>query len=259
MAWKPGQGGCKLPWLSKPPESDALNSLFQEARAGDRGALDRLLRRVRPLIYKKARFFVGKHDVGISPTSLTQESSVALARTITRVRGSGSNLLMALINKLVSSQGIDAYRHQHRDKRDVGRNVPMGDVESALAAPQTAPDERLDQQRRTHRLLVAIAQLPPRQRAALQGVLGGQPVAQIAAELGCGEIAVANLLQRAKQRLQQQVEADASPAGADALVRYLRRREVERGGPAADPASEVPAELRPLVEWLESVRPLWVG
>jgi RNA polymerase sigma factor (sigma-70 family) len=244
---------------AKMQKSD-LNRLFQDARAGSYRALNQLISSLRPLMYRRASRFVADWQPGIGPSTLTQEVSHSLARMITKVRGSGNGTLITLVNKLVLTTGITAFRRDHSHKRDGGKHLSLEDVTAQVVDERQGPDEQLMHKQRAHRLLVEIAQLPERQRIALEGALAGEAPAELAAKLACSEIAVTNLLQRAKQKLQQADETQVPTPLTSVLLVYLQQASAEG---VTDPAlfaldyPEHHAALREFLLWLEAVRRLW--
>lgn len=239
-----------------------LTRLFHEARAGSHRALELLLRKLRPVVYRKATRYVDELHPGVGPSTLTQEVSHGLAKIITKVRGSGDGTLWALVNKLVKTKGVSAFRHAHSPKRNGGMPLPLEDVVSVVIVEDQALDEQIAQKQRAHRLLVEIARLPERQRIALEAALAGEAPSVMAVRLQCSEGAVANLLQRIKQKLQQTDETLSPEPLTKALVRYLWKTSA---GDKVDPVlfaleqTEHQAELRDFLLWLYEVRRLWSG
>lgn len=242
------------------PRLRELNRLFLDARAGSQRALQMLLVRLRPLIYRKARRFTQDWKVRVGPSSLTQEVSIGLARLITKVRNTRSSTLLYLVDRLILSKGASAFRHDHTQKRDGGLQPSLEDVAPQLLDEQRSPYEALEHKRRTHRMLVAIAKLDTRQRVALEGTLRGDTPAQIAARLGCSAAAISNLVQRAKQSLSPTKTERAPDALEGALLAYLQQRSL---GSLVEPrrfAASYPqhqAELLELLLWLEESRSVW--
>lgn len=249
--------------MDEASNKEKLNRLFQAAREGSLSALDQLISRLRPLVYRKARRFVDEWEPGVGPSTLTQEVSWSLAKMIEKVRGSGNATLLKLVNKLIQTQGVSAYRHGHRAKRGGGAPLlPLDDVPSQAIDAGKKPDEQLEEKQRAHRLLVDIAQLPTRQRLVIEAVLAGEAPSSISSQFDCSEAAIANLLGRLKNKLQQ-TDDDPVPAPMTAaLLLYLSRT---AGGSEVDPdqfASSYPKysqALREFLLWLESVRRSWTG
>jgi len=237
-----------------------LNQLFAAARAGSHSALEKLLGALRGRIYQKARRFTAAMPQAIGPSSLTQEVSIALSRVITRVRGSSNATLFRLLDRLVRSKGVSAYRWETAEKRNGGQRQTWDEGADITAAAISSPHEHLEHVQRDHRLLVAIAQLPERQRTVIERVLRGESSAEIAAALDCSPAAVYNLLQRAKHTLQPSEHVTDPESLGIALAAY--RDQLNQG--AVPDATHVAAQhpghedaVIALFSWLESVRQAW--
>lgn len=237
-----------------------LNQLFLAARAGSKSALNSLLAALRGRIYQRARRFTASMPQIIGPSSLTQEVSHALSKVITRVRGTHNATLFRLLDRLVQSRGVSAHRRETADKRDGGWRETWDD--GAECAPEVAsnPHEHLEHAQRDHRLLIAIAQLPERQRIVVEGVLRGESAAELAEQLQCSRAAVYNLLQRAKHSLEPS-DLAASPACLSAALSAYQEQ-LSRGQ-QPDPqstAAQHPGDeeaVSALISWLERLRRAW--
>lgn len=237
-----------------------LNQLFGAARAGSRQALEYLLMALRRRIYRKARRYTAGRPQVIGPSSLTQEVSLSLSRLITRVRGSSNATLFGLVNRMIQTKGATAFRRDSAMKRDGGWRESWDENNDLSLDSAANPHERLEQTQRDHRLLVAIAKLPPRQRIAIEGVLLGQSIPELAARLCCSAAAVSNLLQRSKHQLEPAESASVPDALGAALVSYLQTR--RQGGrlDAAAFAAQYPGQeesLLSFLSWLDRLQQAW--
>ncbi|MFO0580040.1 MAG: sigma-70 family RNA polymerase sigma factor [Polyangia bacterium] len=247
--------------MTTSPKMRELTQLFLAARAGSRCALEMLLVRLRPLVYRKAQRFTRDWKAKVGPSSLTQEVTLSLARLITRVRGSHSSTLLRLVDQLILSKGISAFRHDRTQKRDGGPEVSLEEVAPQLQDERQGPHDTLEQKQRAHRLLVALARLDVRPRTALEGALAGDAPAQIAAKLGCSAAAVSNLVLRTKHLLSKTTtERQTQDALEEALLTYLQQRSLGRPMDPWSFAANYPrhqAALLELLLWLEEVRVAW--
>ncbi len=107
-------------------KTDELALLVTAARQGDRGSLNRLLRRLWPWLRRKAGFLVSRSaPLGVS--SLTQETALRFSRSIVKARAADSPSVKALLHRIMRNTAVSAHRAASRDKRDASGLVTEGD------------------------------------------------------------------------------------------------------------------------------------
>lgn len=248
--------------MDKTTPVEELNRLFGAARAGSQQALERLLTALQPRVYRRARRTTAGCPQVIGPSSLTQEVLLALSRLITRVRGTRNVTLYRLVNRLIQSKNASAFRRETALKRDGGWRESW-DENGDLGQEQAANSYvHIEHAQRDHRLLVAIAKLPKRQRIAIEGILLGQSISDIAVQLDCKPPDVSNLLQRAKRNLDSSDDAARSDAFDDALCAYLQNSRQGSQLDACAFAAQYPGQeesLLTFLSWLHRLQKAWQG
>jgi RNA polymerase sigma-70 factor (ECF subfamily) len=125
-------------------------------------------------------------------------------------RGTSEQETAAWLREILKHNLADALRNQRRAKRDVRREQAF-DVEidasfrrtqNWLAAVQSSPSQRAVKQEDLLRLSVALTELPKAQREVIElHHLQGLKLAEVSAEIGRSEAAVAGLLFRGLKTL----------------------------------------------------------
>ena len=174
---------------------------------------------VRPLEYFReylrvlARLHIDPRLRGkLDPSDVVQETLLRAHERRDQFRGTTDAELAAWLRQILASQLAQALRRYTRQQRDVGleRSLEAAVEESSarlegwLAADQSSPSEAADRHDRLRRLADAITRLPDDQRRAVElRHLFELPVADIAAEMGRTEVAVAGLVRRGLKRLRE--------------------------------------------------------
>ncbi len=130
-------------------------------------------------------------------------------------RGTTEAELAAWLREILKHNLADALRHQRRDKRDVRRERSLEDgidasfsrTQDWLAAVQSSPSQKAVKQEDLLRLSEALTKLPEAQREVIVlHHLQGLKLAEVAAEIGRSEAAVAGLLFRGLRTLHTLLE-----------------------------------------------------
>lgn len=162
-----------------------------------------------------ARLHLGPRlQAKLDPSDLVQETLLKAHQQRQAFRGQTEQEWAAFLRRILANTLADAARHFGRDKRNVGREQPIGiDLEQSsarleawLAAEQSSPSERVQRQELLLRLGTAMAQLPEDQRIAVMMRYLQQPaspVIEIAATLERTPKAVSGLIARGLTRLRQ--------------------------------------------------------
>jgi RNA polymerase sigma-70 factor (ECF subfamily) len=207
--------------------------LVDAARAGDAGALRRLLDGVSRPIYRFAKGFCHDHT---EAEDVLQGVLTAIARSLKDFRGESS-----LTTWAYTVARNACIRQRRRPASHPGRfeplDAPGSDEAGALQIPDPSrgPHEQLEREELREVLEEAIAALPQAQREVLVlRDVDGRPAAEVGRILDLGERAVKSRLHRARLTLRA------------VLAPYLRG---EPGGPRgrSKPAGRGPAAARPAV------------
>jgi RNA polymerase sigma-70 factor (ECF subfamily) len=194
-----------------PPRDESIPTLVRASQAGDRAALEELLRRCLPSVRAFVRLRMG-------PELRARESCSDVVQSVCSDLLSARGLVfddelkfrnwlyVAALNKL-----RDHDRALHTQKREVAREVALsedGDVTSCYASV-LSPSRELLGRERIARLEAAFDELPEHYREVVTlARVARLSNAQIAASTGRTEDAVRNILTRALNKLATLLEDD---------------------------------------------------
>ena len=191
-----GARGAAVFRLTRAEERQLLGA----ARAGDRKALERLLRLLSGPVYRFGRGFCGDPD---DAEDVTQITLAALARSLRDFRGESSLTTWAYT---VARNACT--RHRRRGAREPARFEPLGPGTSErpgaleVADPGEDPHRALERSELRAALERAIASLPPSQREVLVlRDVEGLPAKEVGKTLRLTERAVKSRLHRARVTL----------------------------------------------------------
>jgi RNA polymerase sigma-70 factor, ECF subfamily len=137
-----------------------LNDLARLASTGDRPALDRLLKRIRPLVVQYCRARIGNGMLGSQAAEdVAQDALVAVCSALERWRP--EKRVMAFIYGIASNKVVDAYRAAGRDRSVPTEGVP--DSPDLSPGPEQAAVLRSD----VEELRAMLDQLPDHHREVL--------------------------------------------------------------------------------------------
>lgn len=187
-----------------------LDGLAAAARAGDRGAFERLVRATYADQFTLALRLTGhEHDA----RDAVQEAYLRAYRGLRRFRGEAQ--VTTWLHRITANCSITLIERRRRQHTEV-----LGDehVVVDLRADHD-PERRAEQRSLRDRLEAAIARLPHRLRAVviLRDVYG-LPHDAIAAELGITESAAKVRLHRARRRLRDDLDDEAADEAGDAAL-----------------------------------------
>jgi RNA polymerase sigma factor (sigma-70 family) len=170
-------------------DDTTLGSLATRSIAGDREALDQLLRELRPAVVRVARLVVGPGSAAAEDAA--QEALLDLTHGISTLRDASSVRAWAL--RISTRRATKVARRE----RLLGRAVP--------AAPSGSDAEAAGLRRE---LRTAFYALPPRMRAvAVLRLYAGASEDETAAVLGCSVGTVKSQLHDARARLAKSLRA----------------------------------------------------
>jgi RNA polymerase sigma-70 factor (ECF subfamily) len=171
-------------------DDEETRRLLHQVRAGDRGALDRLLEGYRAYLRASVELRLDKGmRARLDPSDVVQEAQLEAARRIDDYLRR-EPMPFHLWLRQTAYQNLLRLRRQHveADCRTVTRELPLPDGSSALLARQLVgggptPSEQAGEQELARRLRQAVAELPETDREILlmrnfEG-LSNQEVAQV--------------------------------------------------------------------------------
>jgi RNA polymerase sigma-70 factor, ECF subfamily len=133
--------------------------LAARAARGDRGALDSLLARVRPLVHRYCRARLGRHGGGHTADDVAQEVCLAMLKALPRYRDEGRPF-EAFVYGIASHKVADALRSHHRE------GVPTAELPDDVADDPT-PEEHAVRRSDADMARSLLVQLPEAQRELL--------------------------------------------------------------------------------------------
>lgn len=176
--------------------------LLDEARAGNRGALDVLYARHhgRLIAFIRARMGGGLARC-VAPEDILQETHLESARKIGEFEPRGPASFYRWLVEIARFKIAEAERAQRAHKRAL--ETPL---EDPPAASQTSPSGRAMRSERAALLLQALAALPEAQAEAVRlRYLEGLTIAETAERLARSEAAVKALVSRGLAALSQEI------------------------------------------------------
>ena len=173
-----------------------LERLARSASAGDRPALEELLRELRPLVVRAARLIVGAGSWAAEDAA--QDAMIEISFAIDKLRDPRAVRAWAL--RIATRRALKTAR-QERIRRVMHREAEI-------------PERELEEvEERQAALMGAIRALPPRQRAVLVlRLYSGLSEVETADVLGCSVGTVKSQLHDARGRLAAELQEDGLPA-----------------------------------------------
>jgi RNA polymerase sigma-70 factor (ECF subfamily) len=186
-----------------PPDAD----LVAAARDGDRAAIDALVTRYQPLVYRYGLRMCGHPDAA---GDVLQDTLLSLARSIPDFRGESSLstwLYTVARRACVRRRRRRKFEPVHHESLDA---LPQRDLD-ALAAPDRNPEQALAGRETRAALEAAIASLKPADREVLVlRDIDGLSAPEVATVLGVGVAAVKSRLHRARLAVRERLEPSLS-------------------------------------------------
>ncbi len=204
------------------------------AIAGDRAAVEGVLRWIRPLVMRYCRARVGGHSFA-SADDVAQEVCLAVLTALPRYRDQGKPFI-AFVYGIASHKVIDARRSAARNRTD-----PVPEVPDSLDLGD-GPEQRAMQGELARRMNKLLGMLPDKQREILiLRVVVGLSAEETAEAMGSTPGAVRVAQHRALSRLRSILAAED-----DEAHRIQTRRAVTK--PASDdPSDDADRTLRPML------------
>lgn len=195
-----------------PDDVSPTRDLLTQARRGDADALGSLLEAQRPGLYVQAeRQLQGRLAARVDASDIIQQTFLEAHRSFAQFSGDHEREWTAWLQRILEHRVALAVRdHVLLQKRDLRRERPLADPDSGpgpdgqLEAGHSSPSQRAIRGEEVQRLVAALAALPPDQREAVRlRHLEGQPLAEIARQLGRSLTATAGLIKRGMKALRE--------------------------------------------------------
>jgi RNA polymerase sigma-70 factor (ECF subfamily) len=227
-----------------------LDRLVASALAGEAGAMETLLRILRPLVVRYCRSRLGGYErVNASPDDVAQEVCVAVLRALPTYEDQGRPFL-AFVYGIAQHKVVDAHRAAGRDRSD-----PMDELPEQQDV-QGGPEQHALALAESTEMAALMAELPEKQREVLRlRVVVGLSAEETAEAVGSTAGAVRVAQHRALTRLRQLIteRGGAPPAPPDDSAPRRRggargpRRPAHARPDVADADPDVGAHARPEV------------
>jgi RNA polymerase sigma-70 factor (ECF subfamily) len=231
-----------------------LDRLVASALAGERGAMDTLLRILRPLVVRYCRSRLGGYErVNATPDDVAQEVCLAVLRALPTYRDQGRPFL-AFVYGIAQHKVVDAHRAAGRDRSDPTDDMPEG--EDLL---HDGPEQSALAQADSLEMAALLAELPEKQREVLRlRVVVGLSAEETAEAVGSTAGAVRVAQHRALTKLRQLIteRGGAPPPPADPEVDAAPRHRGGSRGPRrpAHARPEPAPEQQPAPDWQAAPR-----
>ncbi len=171
----------------------------------------------RPMLVSLAEALLSPAFRGhLDGSDLVQQTLLEAHRKIDELSMLSEPQLFAWLHAALKHNVLDAVRHLRSAKKNVGRNIRLGDLhdsfvrlEQLFVADGDSPSQSLQRQEEISRMLAALQTLPENQRQAIiLKHLRGHTLKEVAEMLNASESAVAGLLHRGRQQLLRSMNDD---------------------------------------------------
>jgi RNA polymerase sigma-70 factor (ECF subfamily) len=186
-------------------DEDAVLRLVELARAGDRVARQRLYRQHVARVFRTVR---GALRSDAEAEDVTQDAMLTALTSLHRYSPRSGTRFAAWLTTIA----INTMRRRFRRKRP--ELTATGELPE-MPATDTDVGDDIDRAKQRAALLRALAELPPREREIVSLRYGAElDAAEIAAQLGLEAANVRKILERARARLGERIEAFLQSGGA---------------------------------------------
>ena len=187
-----------------PLNEDAIARLVEQARAGDAGArhtlyvqhVDRVFRTVRGMLQSDA-----------DAEDVTQDAMLTVLTSLHKYTARADARFAAWVMTIAVNTARRRFRRRRPELTATGElpDLPDDGVD---------PEDGLDRARRRRALLIALAELPERERVIVSLRYGADlNASEIGATVGSESATIRKVLERARTRLGARIEALLSPDG----------------------------------------------
>jgi RNA polymerase sigma-70 factor (ECF subfamily) len=189
---------------AEPLAEDAIARLVEQARAGDAGArhtlyvqhVDRVFRVVRGMLRSDA-----------DAEDVTQDAMLTVLTSLDKYRPRTNARFAAWVMTIAVNTARRRFRRRRPELTATGELPEMPDAGGD-------PADALDRARQRRALLIALAELPERERMIVSLRYGAElNASDIGATVGLEAAAVRKILERARTRLGERIEALLRPEG----------------------------------------------
>jgi RNA polymerase sigma-70 factor (ECF subfamily) len=189
---------------AEPLAEDEISSLIERARAGDVGARRRLYTQHVDRVFRTVR---GMLRSDADAEDVTQDALLTMLTSLHRYAPRTDARFAAWVMTIAVNTVRRRFR-RHRPELTATGELPE------MAGEATDPAGELDRARQRRALLIALGELPERERALVSLRYGAElNASEIAAVVGIEPATIRKILERARTRLAARIEALLSPDG----------------------------------------------
>ena len=186
-------------------EEDAVQRLVEQARAGDRAARQRLYRQHVQRVFRTVR---GMLRSDAEAEDVTQDAMLTALTSLDRYSPRSGTRFVAWLTAIAVNTTRRRFRRRRPELTATGELPEIADPDSDLG-------DDIDLARQRAALLQALAELEPREREIVSLRYGSDLNAtEIAARVGMEPANVRKILERARVRLGERIEALQNAGGA---------------------------------------------
>jgi RNA polymerase sigma-70 factor, ECF subfamily len=184
---------------------DAVLALVEQARAGDRAARQRLYRQHVQRVFRTVR---GMLRSDAEAEDVTQDAMLTALTSLDRYSPRSGTRFVAWLTTIAVNTARRRFRRRRPELTATGELPEIADPDSDVGVD-------IDLARQRKALLQALAELEPREREIVSLRYGSELNAtEIAAQMGMEAANVRKVLERARTRLGERVEALVKSRGA---------------------------------------------
>ena len=153
----------------------------------------------------------------LDPSGVVQQTLLEAHQSMEQLRGRAEAEMLAWLRQALAHNLADEVRRLTAGKRDAAREESLqaaleqssARLDAWLAAEQSSPSRLAERQEQAVRLAAALAQLPDKQRQAVElRHLQGRSLAEVATEMDTTKTAVVGLLHRGVEKLRGLLKED---------------------------------------------------
>jgi RNA polymerase sigma-70 factor, ECF subfamily len=190
---------------AEPLSEDEVAPLVEQARAGDGGARQALYVQYADRVFRTVRGIV---DSDADAEDVTQDAMLTVLTTLHKYTPRDEARFAAWVMTIAVNTARRRFRRRRPEPTATGE---LPDIPDEGADPGV----RLDRARRRRALLIALAELPDRERVIVSLRYGAELDArEIAATIGVAPATIRKTLERARTRLAARIEAMLTRDGA---------------------------------------------
>jgi RNA polymerase sigma-70 factor, ECF subfamily len=193
-----------LAGAAEPLGEEAIARLVERARAGDTGARQALYEQHVDRVYRTVR---GMLRSDADAEDVTQDAMLTVLTSLHKYRPRADVRFGAWVMTIAANTARRRFRRRRPELTVTGELPDM-------AAVEADPAGELDRARQRRALLIALAELPERERAIVSLRYGAELNArEIGTTIGIEPAAIRKMLERARTRLGARIEALLRPHG----------------------------------------------